>query len=157
MTTKHAKARPIHARVTMLIQAQPEDVYAAFVEPDQLTRFWLSKVSGPLRIGKTVHWSFMVEGAKIDTTATTMEPGKKLAWDWSDGNKVSIDFEPLDGGTALTLINDHFPQQGTDSVDAALNATEGFSFVLADLKTLLESGTSAGITKAKAKLIAMRK
>ena len=157
MTTKDAKARSIHARVTMLIQAQPEDVYAAFVEPDQLTRFWLSKASGPLRIGKTVHWSFMVEGAKIDTTATTMEPGQKLAWDWSDGNTVSIDFEPLDGGTAVTLINDHFPQQGADRIDAALNATEGFSFVLADLKTWLESGTSAGITKAKAKLIALRK
>lgn len=157
MTAKVAKAQPIQARVTMLIQAQPEDVYAAFVEPDQLTRFWLSKASGPLRIGKTVHWSFLVEGAKTDTTATTMEPGQKLAWDWSDGNKVSIDFEPLDGGTAVTLINDHFPQQGTDRVDAALNATEGFSFVLADLKTLLESGTSAGINKAKAKLISLHK
>ena len=74
MITKVAKARPIHARVTTLFQAQPEEVYSAFVEPDQLTRFWLSKASGPLRIGKTVHWCFMVEGAKIDTTATTMEP-----------------------------------------------------------------------------------
>ena len=156
MTTIPTETAPTRARVTMLIQAPPKDVYAAFVEPAQLTQFWLSKASGPLRIGETVHWSFMVEGAAIDTTATTMEPGKKLAWDWSDGSKVLIELEALGGGTAVTLINDHFPQHGAERIDAALNATEGFAIVLADLKTLLESGTSAGITKAKAKLIALR-
>jgi hypothetical protein len=42
------------------------------------------------------------------------------------------------------------------TVGQPLAATEGFAIVLADLKTLLESGTSAGITSAKAKLIALR-
>ena len=157
MTTKGHEAAPVRARVTMLIQAPPQEVYAAFVEPAQLTQFWLSKASGPLCVGDTVHWNFLVEGAEIDTIATTMEPAKTLAWDWSDGSKVSIELEALDDGTAITLINDHFPQQGAERIDAALNATEGFAIVLADLKTLLESGNSAGITKAKAKLIALRK
>ena len=140
----------------MLIKAPPEDVYAAFVEPAQLTQFWLSKASESLCIGRSVRWNFMVEGAEIDTTATTMESGKKLSWVWSDGSKVLIELEALDGGTAVTLINDHFPQQGAERIEAALNATEGFAIVLADLKTLLESGRSAGITKAKARLIALR-
>lgn len=63
----------------------------------------------------------------------------------------------LDGETAVTLVNDNFPQQGDARVDVALNATEGFAIVLADLKTYLESGTSAGISRAKAKLIELRK
>lgn len=33
-------------------------------------------------------------------------------------------------------------------------ATEGFSIVLCDLKTLLESGRSAGLVRDKARLIA---
>jgi uncharacterized protein YndB with AHSA1/START domain len=143
----------VRAKVTMLIQAPPEKVYMAFVEPQQLTQFWLSKASGPLRVGTTVHWNFWVEGAEVSTTATIMDIGRKLSWDWSDKSKVSIDFEALDGETAVTLVNDHFPQEGNERVCAALTATEGFAIVLADLKTLLESGTSAGITKAKAKLI----
>ena len=160
MTDKATASKTIHrevrARVTMLIQDSPENVYAAFVDPKQLTKFWLSKASGPLRIGTAVHWKFMVEGAEVDTTATAMEEGERLAWDWSDGSKVSIEFEALDGGTAVTLVNDSFPHKGDDLVDAALNASEGFALVLADLKTLLESGKSAGIAKAKAKLIALR-
>ena len=126
-TTISTQAAHVRARVTMLIQASPKDVYAAFVEPAQLTQFWLSKASEPLRIGRPVRWSFMVEGAEIDTTATSMESGKKLAWDWSDGSKVLIELEALDGGTAVTLINDHFPQQGAERIDAALMGGRGVS------------------------------
>jgi uncharacterized protein YndB with AHSA1/START domain len=146
----------VSARVTMFIQASPQNVYAAFVEPEQLTKFWLSKAGGPLRLGAAVHWNFMIDGAEIDTTATAMEEGKRLAWDWSDGTKVLIEFEALDGGTAVTLVNNSFPHKGNDTVDAALNATEGFAIILADLKTLLESGKSAGISRAKAKLITLQ-
>jgi uncharacterized protein YndB with AHSA1/START domain len=151
------KEDALRARVTMFIQASPDRVYSAFVEPEQLTKFWLSKASGPLRLGNTVHWNFLVEGTEIDATATTMDPARKLVWDWSDGSRVSIDFEEVDGGTAVTLVNDNFPQLGDERVAAALNATEGFAIVLADLKTYLESGTSAGISRAKAKLIRLRK
>lgn len=103
-----------------------------------------------------MHWNFLVDGAEIDATATVMEEGCRLAWDWSDGTKVSIDFEIFDGGTAVTLINDNLPGEGDEMVEAALNATQGFAIVLADLKTWLESGTSAGISKGKAKLISHR-
>ena len=144
------------ARVSMFIEAAPEKVYDAFIEPEKLTKFWLSKSEARLQLGKPVHWNFLVRGAEIETTATIMEEGRRLAWNWSDGTKVSVDFEKLDCGTAVTLINDNLPGEGDDAVEAALNATEGFALVLADLKTWLESGTSAGISKAKAKLISHR-
>ena len=143
------------ARVTMFIEAAPDKVYLAFVEPEKITKFWLRKASAPLQLGKTVHWNFLVDGAECDTTATVMDEDRSLAWDWSDGTKVSIDFETVDGGTAVTLVNDQLPGAGNELVEAALNATEGFAIVLSDLKTWLESGKSAGISKAKAKLISL--
>jgi uncharacterized protein YndB with AHSA1/START domain len=149
-------SKNIRARVTMLIEAAPRKVYSAFVEPDQLMQFWLGNSSAPLELGKSVHWHFMVEGAEIHTTAKIMEEGCRLAWDWSDGTKVSIEFEDTGGGTAVTLIHQNLLGDDDKVIEAALNATEGFAIVLADLKTWLESGTSAGITKAKAKLISMQ-
>jgi uncharacterized protein YndB with AHSA1/START domain len=142
----------IRAQISLYIQALPNDVYTAFVEPAILSRFWLSAASGPLRIGEQVHWEFMVDGAETNVKAVTMDPGKRLAWEW-DGSAVSIEFEPLDGGTAVILVNDSFLATGREAIDAVIDATEGFSFVLADLKTLLETGISAGIVAAKAKLI----
>ena len=56
----------------------------------------------------------------------------------------------------MTIVNDGFSGVAHDQVEAALNSTEGFAIVLSDLKTLLEQGKSAGLTKAKARLIEAR-
>jgi uncharacterized protein YndB with AHSA1/START domain len=146
----------IRARVSLWIDCEPGRVYDAFVRPDSLAAFWLRAAEAPLAVGREIRWSFQVDGAEIDTTATRLEPGKAIEWVWSDGSHVSISLEAIAGGTAVTLINDHLGRNGTDPVSAALDATEGFALVLADLKTWIETGTSAGITRAKAKLIELR-
>jgi uncharacterized protein YndB with AHSA1/START domain len=144
------------ARVSMFIAAPPADIYRSFVEPGSLALFWLASASAPLRVGETVEWHFMVTGATAAPEATRLVEGKHVAWRWSSGT-VDIDLEPIDGGTAVTLVNANFPGGDKQQVEAALNATEGFSIVLCDLKTLLESGKSAGLTRGKAKLIEARK
>jgi len=151
-----AKAAP-RARVSMIIRAAAEDILAAFVAPDRLTQFWLSSSSAPLVAGDTAHWQFMVPGAETDTTATRLQPGRGVSWSWPDGTTVDIDVEAVDGGFAVTVINAGFQGTPEDIVEAALNATEGFALVLADLKTLLESGRSARIVRDKARLIELRK
>ncbi len=147
-------ADAIRARVSMLIAAPASDIYNAFVQPDWLTWFWLSASSGPLALERPVSWSFRVEGATVETTATLLEPARRIAWRWSDGTTVGIDLEPLGDETAVTIVNEGF---SGDVVAAALNSTEGFTIVLCDLKTLLERGESAGLTRARARLIEARR
>ena len=43
--------------------------------------------------------------------------------------------------------------RGKDTVKQAINATEGFTIVLCELKVLLESGHTASLVKDKAGLI----
>lgn len=149
------EAGKYRARVSMLVRARVSQIYAAFIKPDWLTKFWLSAASAPLAIGETVTWKFMVKGASTEVTATKLETDKLIAWKWSDG-KVEIELEPFGDDTAVTLVNDGFPGSIEEQIEAALNGTEGFSIVLSDLKTLLESGKSAGLTRSKARLIEAR-
>lgn len=128
------------ARVSLIINVPAEEIFNAFIEPKQLVRFWLASSSGKLAIGKSVHWEFKVPGATVETTATKLRLGQVIAWKWSDGTTVNVELEELDKGTAITIINSGFQGSSNQKVQSALNATEGFSFVLADLKTLLESG-----------------
>lgn len=144
------------ARVSMIIRAAIPRIVAAFVEPGTLTQFWLSSSSAPLAIGETAVWEFMVPGARVNTTAKTLEPERGISWNWSDGTTVAIEVEAVDGGAAVTLINEGFQGTPDEIMEAALNATEGFALVLADLKTLLEIGTSAHIVRDKARLIELR-
>lgn len=141
----------------MLIECTSAAVYSAFVEPDRLMRFWLRAADVPLALGRTARWEFLVPGAVTETTATRLVEGRAISWNWPDGTTVDIDLEEIDGATAVTIIVRHFSGDAVQQVDAALNACEGFAIVLCDLKTLLESGTSAGLVASKAKLIQHRK
>jgi uncharacterized protein YndB with AHSA1/START domain len=144
------------ARVSIIVRASPAEIISAFVEPEKLTGFWLSSSDAPLAVGTTVHWKFMVPGAEIDTTATALEPGRRLAWSWPNGTTVDVELEKIDGATAVTVVNAGFKGTSDEIVNAALDATEGFALVLADLKTMLESGTSAKIVRDKARLTELR-
>ena len=73
-----SKPQPLRARVTMLIDAAPGQIFTAFVEPEWLTRFWLSSASMRLTVGQSAHWDFMVKGASVDTVPTPLDPDKGI-------------------------------------------------------------------------------
>lgn len=147
--------KEIRTRVTMLINASADAIFRSFVEPEQLTKFWLSGASASLSVGNEVEWHFMVEGATATVAATRLDPGRRITWKWSSG-VVDIVFEEFDGGTAVTLTNEGYPGTRDEQIEAALDGTEGFTLVLSDLKVLLETGQSPGLVEGKAKLIEAR-
>lgn len=59
--------------------------------------------------------------------------------------------EEPDGATVVAVQASGFSAE--DEVDQVVDATEGFSLVLCDLKTLLESGRSANLVKDTSELI----
>ena len=136
----------------MLIKRPPGEVFAAFVNPQQLRKFWLSDASGPLAPRARVQWSFMVPGATIRVVVTRFESPHHLAFDWDDELHIAMTFESFgDGGTQVIVEISGF--SGTDAGVQAVDTVEGFAIVLCDLKTLLETGESAGLVRAKAELI----
>ena len=141
---------PVHA--SMLIQRPPGEVFAAFVNPQQLRKFWLSDASGPLAPRARVQWSFMVPGATVRVVVTRFESPHHLAFDWDDQLHVAMTFESFgEGGTQVSVEVSGF--NGADAMAQAAGTVEGFAIVLCDLKTLLETGDSAGLVRAKAELI----
>ena len=135
-----------------LIKSTPAEIYLAFVEPSRLTRFWLEHASAPLSVGTPVEWRFLVPGARELTTATALEPGTRIEFDWSNGLHVAIAIDAAaDGDCVVEIAASGFKE---DPVHAAANAIEGFTIVLCDLKVLLETGRSPRLVADKARLIA---
>jgi uncharacterized protein YndB with AHSA1/START domain len=143
---------PITVQASMLIRRPAGEVFAAFVNPQTLRKFWLSDASGPLAPGARVQWQFMVPGATEKVSVTRFEAPRHLAFDWSDGIHIDMTFEPVDGGaTHASVAVRGF--EGADAFARAAGTVEGFSIVLCDLKTLLETGESAHLVRDKAELI----
>lgn len=139
------------ARAEMLIRKPASPVFNAFVDPNTITKFWLAATSGPLAPGANVKWDFMVPGASAEVNVTVFEQDRRIVFDWSDGTQVELDFADL--GDETTHVSVRNSGYGDDKVDDAIESTQGFTIVLCDLKTLLERGRSAGLTKDKAALI----
>ena len=136
----------------MLIRRAPGEVFAAFANPQVIRKFWLRDTTGPLAPGARVQWHFMVPGATANVVVTRFEAPRRIGFDWPGGMHVELRFDPF-GDEATHLTAEISGLNGKDVITQASNVVEGFSIVFCDLKTLLESGTSANLVRDKAELI----
>ncbi|MES2822805.1 MAG: SRPBCC domain-containing protein [Pseudomonadota bacterium] len=136
----------------MLIRKPPEEVFSAFVEPRIIEKFWLKRASERLAKDASVEWEFMVEGAVDTVKVTEFVENQIIAFKWSDGIAVRMNFDlHNDGDTRLSITTTGF--SGTDAPAQAINTTEGFAIVVCDLKSFLETGRSGNMVRDKAVLI----
>ncbi len=99
-TSSNAAMKDPSVEASMLISRPPGEVFAAFVNPQTLRKFWLTDASGPLAPGARVQWQFMVPGATAKVAVTRFEAPRHLAFDWDDTMHVDMSFELFgDGGT----------------------------------------------------------
>jgi uncharacterized protein YndB with AHSA1/START domain len=130
------------AKTGMLIRRPVKDVFAAFIEPAVTTRFWFTKSSGPLEVGKHVKWEWEMYGASTQVTVKVIEPNKRIVIEWdgySGRTSVEWRFAPLEDGTTFVSITESgWTGDGDELVQYACESTQGFTWTLAGLKALLE-------------------
>ena len=130
------------AKTGMLIRKPVADVFEAFINPDITTKFWFTKSSGRLQVGKQVQWEWEMYGISIPVTAKSIEPNKRIVIEWPGyGSPTTVEwiFAPQeDGTTFVSITNVGFTGDGDALVKQAMDSTQGFSLVLAGLKALLE-------------------
>ncbi|MES2951794.1 MAG: SRPBCC domain-containing protein [Pseudomonadota bacterium] len=141
------------AKAELLIRSSVESVFDAFVNPQTIVKFWLDGTSGPVTPGATVTWNFMVPGARETVKVTAFSAPSHLAFGWSDGVKVDMQFRQHGPGASVVLV----VASGFKELAQVVDAAEGFSIVLCDLKTLLELGASANLVRDKAALLGAAK
>jgi uncharacterized protein YndB with AHSA1/START domain len=135
----------------MLIRRRPSEIFEAFVDPDILCRFWLDSASGALAPGAEVTWRFKVPGASESVTVTGFESPRRLALHFASGADAEFRFDFHDGDA--TRVSVRYSGLPAGDLHQIAGTAEGFSIVLCDLKTLLESGRSANLVRDKAELI----
>jgi uncharacterized protein YndB with AHSA1/START domain len=126
----------------MLIRSPVAKVFEAFVEPAITSKFWFSRGSGKLEAGKTVRWDWEMYGFSVDARVKALEPNKRILVEWSAyGMPTDIEWvftARRDGTTFVSITNSGFGGSPQEIASNAVGSTEGFSFVLAGAKALLE-------------------
>jgi uncharacterized protein YndB with AHSA1/START domain/ketosteroid isomerase-like protein len=130
------------AKAEMLIRRPVTEVFEAFVNPAITSRFWFTKGSGRLEAGEDITWDWEMYDFSVPVKVRAVEENARILVDWPVyGTPTSLEwtFMPrLDGTTFVSVTNKGFPGTRTRAMQHALDATEGFAFVLAGAKAVLE-------------------
>jgi uncharacterized protein YndB with AHSA1/START domain len=134
----------IVAKAEMLIRTPVTKVFEAFVDPAITSKFWFSSGSGRLVAGKSVRWNWQMYNFSVEAKIKVVEPNKRIVVEWPVyGASSDIEWrfmERPDGTTFVSITNSGFRGSQQEIANAAVSATEGFSFVLAGAKAFLEHG-----------------
>lgn len=140
--------KPPIVETAMLIRRPVAEVYRAFVDPAVTTRFWFTRSSGPLEVGRMVRWDWEMYGVGGDVLVKALEPPHRILIEW-DGpdtpTEVEWRFEARGPDrTLVTVVNRGFHGDDDARAAAALDSMGGFSLVLAGAKVWLEHGVAPG-------------
>lgn len=132
------------AKAEMLIRRPVAEVFAAFVDPAITANFWFSKGSGPLEAGQEVEWTWEMYGFSVPVKVLAIEENRRILVEWpGDPTPTTIEWiftARPDDTTFVTTKNAGFQGEPAAVLQQAIDATEGFTFVLAGAKAWLEHG-----------------
>lgn len=131
------------AAAEMLIRRPVAEVFEAFADPAVTSRFWFSEGSGRLEPGKHIQWNWRWYDFSVDAEVKAVEPNKRILVEWTGyGYPTPIEwtFTERSDGTFVKITNSGFRGSIEEAAQTAVDATEGFTFVLAGAKAWLEHG-----------------
>jgi uncharacterized protein YndB with AHSA1/START domain len=130
------------AKTGMLIRRPVADVFEAFIDPDITNKFWFTRGSGRLEVGKPVTWDWEMYDVSNQVTAKVIEPNKRIVIEWngySGRTTVEWRFAARDDRTTFVSITESgWTGNGDELVQYVMNSAEGFTWTLAGLKAFLE-------------------
>ena len=130
------------AKAEMLIRKPVAEVFEAFVDPAITSRFWFTKGSGRLETGREVRWDWEMYNFSVQVQVKEVEKDKRIVVEWGayeEPTTIEWVFTARpDDTTFVSVTNSGFGGTGDEMVKKALDSTEGFAFVLAGAKALLE-------------------
>lgn len=131
------------ARAEMLIRKPVAEVFEAFINPAITTRFWFTKSSGRLDTNQTVEWTWEMYNYTAPVNVLSIETNRRIVIEWGNrdqASRVEWSFKSLETGTFVSIVNSGFKGDTEKLIAQVRDSTEGFTLVLAGLKSLLEHG-----------------
>lgn len=139
------------AGAQMKIRRPISEVFNAFIEPGITTKFWFTKSSGKLEIGKTVVWQWEMYGVSSPVKTMEIIENEKISILWGEpATTVDFHFRQLsDGSTYVDIKHYGFSETGDKLIDAIRDSTGGFTTVVDGLKCWLENGIELNLIRDK--------
>jgi uncharacterized protein YndB with AHSA1/START domain len=130
----------LETNAALQIQKPIEEVFQGIVNPDKMTKYFISESSGPLETGKEVVWKFPEFEDRFPIIKVKTETNKLVSFVWDPETVVTITLEELPDKSTLVRVNESGKEQNEENVKWALENSGGWANFLACMKAYLEYG-----------------
>jgi uncharacterized protein YndB with AHSA1/START domain len=121
-----------------------ENVFDAIVNPEKMTKYFVSKVSGKLFEGEKILWTFEDVGVSCEVNVLKVVKNKQINFNWNaigkPGSSVIISFKSENDNQTNIEITESSFELTIEGVQKALGQTQGWTDFICSLKAYLYTG-----------------
>ncbi|RIA10218.1 uncharacterized protein YndB with AHSA1/START domain [Flavobacteriaceae bacterium MAR_2010_72] len=130
----------LESNATIQIQKPIEEVFDGIVNPEKMTKYFISESTGRLETGKEVMWKFPEFEDKFPITEIKIENTSEISFVWDPETIVSIRLEKLPDDSTIVRVNENGKELNEANLKWALENSGGWANFLACMKAYLEYG-----------------
>lgn len=131
----------IKAKSSIQILRTTNEVFDAIISPEKMSQYFIESASAPMTENTTVEWKFPEFDDYFPVTTTKITPNSSIVFKWNPDNpngSVTITLTPFEKNYTVIHIVENGFEKNEDSIQKALQQTEGWANFLASLKAFVE-------------------
>jgi len=133
----------INVDVTDRVLKPVAEVFQAIVNPDKLSKYFVSNASAPLAAGQQVTWTFADVDVELSPEVEVVERNSRIVFTWeASGQKARVEIELSrydERSTKIHIVESAFPMS-EEGVQRALQQAKGWTDFIDCMRAYLEFG-----------------
>ncbi|WP_034261821.1 SRPBCC domain-containing protein [Altibacter lentus] len=130
----------LESNAVIQIQKPIEEVFEGIVNPEKMTRYFISESSGRLESNKEVIWKFPEFEEKYPVKVIKIVQDRSISFVWDPDTVVMITLEALPNDNTIVRVNENGKELSDENLKWALENSGGWANFLACMKAYLEYG-----------------
>lgn len=128
------------AKASIQIQKPVEEVFEGIVNPEKMTKYFISESSGRMETGKELIWKFPEFPDEFPVKKIKVESNSSVSFVWDEETVVNIVLEAYDGKSTVVNVSEDGKTYNEDNLKWLVGNTGGWANFLACMKAYLEYG-----------------
>jgi len=128
------------AKATLQIQKPIQEVFEAIVNPDKMTKYFISESTGRMETGKKLTWEFGDFPGKFPVSVTETQPDRFIAFVWDEETVVRITLEEQPDKSTVVKVTEGEKELNEKNLTWLTDNTFGWGNFLDCMKAYLEYG-----------------
>jgi len=128
------------AKASLQIQKPVSEVFEAIVNPDYMTKYFISESSGRMETGKELTWEFGDFPVKFPVKVTQVQTNQSVSFVWDEETVVKITLESQPDNSTVVKVTEGEKEMNEENLKWLTGNTFGWGNFLDCMKAYLEYG-----------------